>query len=762
MAQPSKKTISGDPDTYLESYNDRILAYLRDEDDYAIYQPLDRFENHASWPEEDLARIRALQIPTLANRSASDPSPDVLLYRLGRLETLDSEFDQRLLKLLECPGHSAIVNASGTGKTRLLFEALHHRWGFYLTCAQDLRTNPYGSSDLCYLTLSPQPGMRPHLLLPSRRTHDNSHEVDSNREITRRCIKHVLLARMMVFTRFCQLFRDAGVSQDVARRKWLLLQLRPQTVVRADIFRHLFDQLGRVTEDAATAEISRLRGLCFVQPEFVIIDEAQIASRGFRDYFTTEDRKSYAPLLRELVICLSSALPDSRLLVAGTSVDMSVVREAIQHSATNVRDVSFFHSLGSFKSLERTTNYLRHFLGDISDAQCKEVFNRMRGRHRFLAVFVQHVLQAGIAQLTRVLDSLVHALTGFTPKRVALYQSPWMLYGSLITDKDLDNLKNGLAGQLRKSLLRFAFGKQSTVLRSNVIDAVQLALGLFISDDEVEIFEPLVFYRLVSWLRVTKVYSVDALLRRRLGDPTVPMRKSGVAEGLPLYFASAFSGDGGVLDDFFRFEGPSPPFWKDYKAQLIVRTGARRNPFRVAPTSAAVISATTSQDVLSWLSNNAQHPFLVTNWAQGPDLLFFLDVRSIGLVLVCLDCDPFPDSRARRWDRVVPSDPSWFYPNSPKDRKDIISVIKDIPPVPLDKAHRRGKKIVPGRMCKFSTLHILCFARAWKADQRYDPPVACLNLDALLKRDVPAEIDYPDVVDAASKTEVLDPVVVET
>ncbi|KZV83156.1 hypothetical protein EXIGLDRAFT_754549 [Exidia glandulosa HHB12029] len=723
MAQQQKAPPKSrwDPHTYLESCNERILAYLRSADDHPVYEAPTHFETHPSWPEDDLVRIRALQIPKLMTKVHERmPAPDMLLYRLGSLEFLDTEFTGRLRDLLDRSDHTVIVNASGTGKTRLLFEALSRRWGFYVTCAQDTYANPYGSHDLSYLISSLPSGMVPHCLRSDSRAAENSRKVDGNRLIIHRRLKHLVLARMMIFARFCQLFRDAGILPDVARRKWTLLQLRPHVAVRVDIFSNLVDMLGHIDEDVAAAEIMRLQAECFVQPQFIAVDEAQIASIGFKSYFATATMETSAPLLRELAMCFASSLPDSRVLLAGISVDMSVVEEAVRYSTTNIHQVTCLHSLGRFATIERTAAYLRHFLGDLSDVQCLEVFSRMRGRNRFMAVFVQHVLQAGLAQMTRVLDTLVYSLTGFTPKRVALYQSPWINYNTLITDNSLDDLENGLATQLRKALMRFAFGRTSTILRINNVYAVELGLALYITDDEVEVFEPLVFYRLVSWLQVTKVYSVDALLRRRLVDPTITTHNMGIAEGLRLYIASTFPAGGGVLDDYFHFEGPSPPFWKHHNARLVVYTRLHQNPF-CAASSSNVLSATTPQDVLSWLSNNVEHPFLVTNWARGPDLLFFLDVHDVGPIL------------------------------SPTDRKALLAVLDDLPPVPLDVPQRQGEKILSARAYKFSILHVLSSAPAWKADKPYDPPVACLDLDALLLKDRPSELDYADVIDSVSE-----------
>lgn len=210
--------------------------------------------------------------------------------------------------LLLSQSRRLVVNASGTGKTRLLFEVLARRWGFFFACAQDGVTNPYGSADLTDAmdAIYEADSLTYELMISRPRAHDFKRELEMNRRIARRYFNRVLLARLLIFDRFCTAFLAAGTPIDVACRRWLLLQLRPETLLGNDIFLDLSQDLRRMSDSQVMTELGTLLDSLVIKPQFIAIDEAQVASLLCDTAFASDNGKRHAPLLRELVVCASS------------------------------------------------------------------------------------------------------------------------------------------------------------------------------------------------------------------------------------------------------------------------------------------------------------------------------------------------------------------------------------------------------------------------------------------------------------------------
>ncbi|KZV84287.1 hypothetical protein EXIGLDRAFT_727445 [Exidia glandulosa HHB12029] len=94
----------------------------------------------------DRQRLVDLHIPTVFT-THDELYPDLNLYALGNLEVLDPEFTSRFDDFVSGDSHIALVNTSGSGKTRLLFETVHRRWGLYFNSSYEGVSNPLGSFD---------------------------------------------------------------------------------------------------------------------------------------------------------------------------------------------------------------------------------------------------------------------------------------------------------------------------------------------------------------------------------------------------------------------------------------------------------------------------------------------------------------------------------------------------------------------------------------------------------------------------------------
>ncbi|EJD46455.1 hypothetical protein AURDEDRAFT_164287 [Auricularia subglabra TFB-10046 SS5] len=385
--QSDAQLMMEDCNRLLDIFTDRITAYLRADDEHPrTWLPRTKSDATPRWTEIEATELRAMQIPALPVPEREPYEPDMLLYRLGQLESLDDEFSDRLADVTESEAHSLIVNTSGTGKTRLLFEVLSRSWGLFFTCRASYVTDPYGSSDLgAALTDLPSFDVDGRLLQHQLRLGGDDprsaeEDLRHNCRIAHLLIYSVILARLLVFNRFCIIGASLGISDQVLRRRWLLLQLRPAELLQSDPFGLITGRLNFFCLEDVVSETKRALAAYGNRLEFVALDEAQ-AALSFSRSFALSDGRTNAPVLREIVHCFASVFQTQRFLVAGTDCDLRIVEDAVSGIPSPYAGFRHVYALGSFDSLARTTAYLRHFFREtFTDADCLEAHGLFRGR----------------------------------------------------------------------------------------------------------------------------------------------------------------------------------------------------------------------------------------------------------------------------------------------------------------------------------------------------------------------------------------------
>ncbi|EJD46500.1 hypothetical protein AURDEDRAFT_184285, partial [Auricularia subglabra TFB-10046 SS5] len=282
--------------------------------------------------------------------------------------------------------HSLIVNTSGTGKTRLLIEILSRSWGLFFTCSMDPVSSPYGSVDMASVfnwlpSLSLEGRvLRRKLILRGAGSRASKDDLERNRRIAHSLIYCVLLGRLLVFNHVCTVAAGLGISEDVLRRRWLFIQLRPHQLLGDEIFGMISRQLDDFSLDILMLETRTAFEKYGDRLQFVALDEAQVAASSFANAFALSDEKTNAPILREIVRCMATAYPRRRLLVAGTHANLRVVTDAVSDIPSPYTRFRHIYALGTFDTVERTTSYLRHFLGDtFTDSDCAEVHSLFQG-----------------------------------------------------------------------------------------------------------------------------------------------------------------------------------------------------------------------------------------------------------------------------------------------------------------------------------------------------------------------------------------------
>ncbi|KAJ7075261.1 hypothetical protein B0H15DRAFT_743157, partial [Mycena belliarum] len=137
--------------------------------------------------------------------------PCMLLHDLGSFSD-DPVLRERVNGIFNKDRHTFLVNAPGTGKTRLAFEGLCQNWGLYFTAAVD--SSDLGSNDMNRILRNE---VRWALRRPSRN--------DASRQTICRLFVQLLLSRLLVFHMFVQLAQNTGIS-EYHKKLWLIAQLR--------------------------------------------------------------------------------------------------------------------------------------------------------------------------------------------------------------------------------------------------------------------------------------------------------------------------------------------------------------------------------------------------------------------------------------------------------------------------------------------------------------------------------------------------------
>ncbi|KAH7098596.1 hypothetical protein BKA62DRAFT_365255 [Auriculariales sp. MPI-PUGE-AT-0066] len=719
----------------LEFYEPLIRQFLQGDIAHPEWLLPHEYDGESIWPKpEDRDRIDQLRMLKFGEQDR----PDMLLYGLGSLDQVDPQFAERLDRFMSHDDHTILLNTSGTGKTRMVFEVLSRTWGLYFTCASNQQT-PYGLQFVLGFLggtrLTGHPTTWPQPLA-------------ANIARTRRNFYNIIAARLLVFRLFCDLVQSLNVEEQVARQRWLLLQLRSNIIFDTpddDIFDRLRMRVSLLQPVVVEQKLATLISSCAFSLAIIALDEANVASGMYETSYALSDGETHAPVLWEVVRCFSSSFPAQRLVVSGTRIDVNVVRDAIESGTSNQSRVREFCGLGSFDTTERTKHYVHHFLGPLKKGQVARMHSWFQGRRRFLANCVEHMLMLGLNQLDAFIQMAVMSLSGFDTNDVE-----WELkhlYSLIRQDHELS--ESFAARELREALFAYALRNQQTQLWSSVQDHVSLGLALLDDDtDHASIWEPLVFYRLFTWiLNSPKSCNIEQLLKQKLDGPLQVSHSLSLVSGLASYLFrlhTSSTSEPTKLCDYLTFQGVIPG-WSDATAEIILPPCTRAGHVRVKhPTAFSITTAKHPENVLRWLTNG-EHPFLIPDDGLGADLMFFLRLKHVDLgptavVLVTLQLAKFSRS-PRRQTTIVPIQPCMLYPKANRHRSAAIAAVKSLPPTDSHASNSQP----------YSMLRILCFADLFRPPTTREPPVACLQIGALLQRSHEPELDVSYLQHARQK-----------
>ncbi|KAJ7141999.1 hypothetical protein C8R46DRAFT_1360977 [Mycena filopes] len=652
-----RPTIPPDAQELLDGLRPLLVAFNKTEKHLAPWYPK---------PKDPLVvdHISSLQLSSVA------AVPLMILKDLGTFMD-DPVLSSRIADIFVRDKKTVLVNTSGSGKTRLLFEGLYHEWGMYFTTVQD--SSRLGSSDILNLIdeLSSDAKFSPDL---SDNPADSINEVASNRRQIRLRFSEVLLARLLIFSIFLDTANECGGVTEKHKSKWLLLQLVPHLRFYMDIFDRLATTLATSasgdTEKNIADTIVKIRGALGADPHlFFVVDEAQVAARTYPHAFHLEPDKH--PFLIELVDIWESYIPADSLsvVIAGTNVPSQIFEE--QKDAGRVRWTS---NTGSFDERSAHERYLRRFLPPafLATTSGQEFLERAwrwtRGRYRYTASFVANLLCYNFQAPHTLLDGYITDMTLFnksieyvptdgpelSPETAVDLVLPDDVDALTLIGHDFSPLEQPDAVATRFVLQDAIFHYLATqcsppLLGRDKIQTVSLGYGFFVDTEmqKITVKEPIILTAAALWMtrsppRVNDLrglpveipHNFFTILQR---DP--PNSANTFARCLVFYFHRAFLSTP-TLADIFMLPKPIPA-WAKQSAELVelhmdgdgsMRYSAISTPDFPGPLAT---SANDLNTVISWMEHNSRTPFCLPG-AMSPDLMFILRLADGSFIWVVI------------------------------------------------------------------------------------------------------------------------------
>ncbi|KAJ6602767.1 hypothetical protein DFH09DRAFT_1069138 [Mycena vulgaris] len=615
----------------LEKLRPALLDFLDQED------PLRRWEpNEDQIPDDELrAHVTALKVPAVGE------DPCILLQGLGNFSE-DPVLDNRVKGIFKKEKHTFVVNASGTGKTRLAFEGLCQNWGFYFTAAVD--SSNLGSLDLDRI-------LQTELGYVFRRGPTQ----DEQSEAARRLLRKLLLSRLLVFHLFVQLASVGGISER-HKKLWLIAQLRQRALANStmgDILHDLLYELRKTsvdyTDDFINHLLKNLRGLFGEGFHiFIVIDEAQVTFSPYQK--TLQDAHGPYPILREVIDRWGELFLDHELAVVVVGTDIPKPGFRYSPSASRHRWTS---DVGAFDDRAVQREYVLRYLPPVFAASeagkqfLQRVWKWFHGRHRATDSLMSTLIRDGFQCPHTILDDFVQAVTEHRPldneevtraenrkrKRAEVWAVP-------ISCAVLGQ-PSGLTSVLQDTLFHYLLtGRHAGLLGAEFLYVVSTGFGRFVDSEMTQIVvdEPLMIAPAAKWF-----YS-----RLSIGDlvPTCfaflrefPPSSTTLPKVFAMYLARVFA-EGYPLYDVFRFPRSRTPSWANQKATLVTLRGTTGENIEGGPSLFAVSLAatpTTLPDIISWLAQEDPTPTAFCLPMGGsPDLICVLKLANGTFIRVIL------------------------------------------------------------------------------------------------------------------------------
>lgn len=95
-------------ESVLQFHTRNMAEFLDSKRPHPVWEPAETQDGEPAWDRGDVERLTALHIPQVP----SFKNPDMLLYQLGHLETLDPSFSKRIEDFLSGDNHLCVQPSS--------------------------------------------------------------------------------------------------------------------------------------------------------------------------------------------------------------------------------------------------------------------------------------------------------------------------------------------------------------------------------------------------------------------------------------------------------------------------------------------------------------------------------------------------------------------------------------------------------------------------------------------------------------------------
>ncbi|KAG5333545.1 hypothetical protein C0989_005489 [Termitomyces sp. Mn162] len=229
--------------------------------------------------------------------------PSMLFHELGSFQD-DSVLRERVQRLFRKGHDTFLVNASATGKTRLLYEGLCQHWGLYITSHAD-----EGEARALQTTLDGRIYDEEDLVrnLPHKSALGFDSILARNREIANRHFSAVLLAHLLILKDFLKACNVDKRIEEIHKRRWLLAQLAYRNLDSSDPFREILVAVESEPLEFISEQLSKvIKDIRILLPEsvrtdglFIVIDEANVAVQEI--WFSDSRDSGRYPALKEII-----------------------------------------------------------------------------------------------------------------------------------------------------------------------------------------------------------------------------------------------------------------------------------------------------------------------------------------------------------------------------------------------------------------------------------------------------------------------------
>ncbi|KAG6919774.1 hypothetical protein DXG01_001613 [Tephrocybe rancida] len=371
-------------------------------------------------------------------------APPMLFYDLGSFQK-DPILNDRVQKLFCINQNTFFVNASATGKTRLIYEGLFQKWGLYVTAHVDEREAGALGGTIKTIFAGEDNLVQ---YLPEESVLGYQRIVNGNLEALHRRFSIVLLIHLLVFREFLKTAHAEGVADDEdLRRRWLLAQLwYPCLDKGEDVHQRLLTKLQWEPLAIINEELTKVLDDINLQlpPSikreglFVAIDEANAAARQLWQGGTEAH-----PPIRSIIRTWRDRLAKLDCAVTFIVADTAIDPDAFPSTSSEWASWKWTSDTGSFDDRAAQRDYILPFLPPTyaqsasGKALLQRIWNWCRPRqvvvdwqhhalivsfrHRLTAVLVTMLLEDKMAHPHGVLGRYIQRLMSYEASDAAVF-----------------------------------------------------------------------------------------------------------------------------------------------------------------------------------------------------------------------------------------------------------------------------------------------------------------------------------------------------